>query len=1018
MVPTYLSLSNFLSYGEQVPPLDFTQFHVACLTGDNGHGKSALLDAITYALWGEARKSTSERKPDEGLLRLGASEMRVEFGFDLDDNRFRIIRSFRKGRRTNATRLDFQVFDQESNSFRTLSERASLSKTQQHINQVLSMDYDTFINSAFIVQGRADEFTQKNARQRKEILAEILGLSRYDRLQERAWTRFQESNQSCRELQRRLQELNAELAHQGEYEEQLRDLSSQLETLGIALAEGEKTLEALREQRLERGQLQHQLTEANQESARGEERLRELEKEQDHLRAQQHKDSEILAAAATIQQEFDTYQQLTAQDSQLRQQREQQQELEKVCRNLETRIVEERHKVEKRCEKWEARRQTLERQAHHSRALLEQRETIESRYNLLLATRQQEQALEKQRVRHEALQHEESQTWHHINLEKQRLATQQDALETRRTSLQKRLREKGTLEGRLNELQRNVDSLLPQIEKREQLRETGSSLRAQHTQAQQQLHELEEARSRAREKMLILQDSSQAECPLCGSALDEAHRLQLDEELARQEQVQVARIEEQRQAIQKIEDDLQTMRHQYQLLEQQIQPLETSQQELAAHQARLAQFREIEQELHQLEEQLAALGQALSSGQYATSYQQRLGQISEDLAILNYQPEQRDRVTQTLRELAIAEADFLRLQDARQQEEKTRAELDEATEKLELARQYLEGQLYAQSEQRELEELQRQIRALAYDPAEHQRIGSRIDELSAAVAHRERLIAAQQRHASTQETIAKNDETLKALHQELQDLSDKSLVLEQRTRDLEGVDLHFEELSTRLVRTRAERDQFLQRQGSLQAQLERCAEGSRERDQLQEQLGRDQREAWVYQHLSQAFGKDGIQALIIENAIPEIEQETNAILARLTDNRIQIAIESLRDLKKGGTRETLDIKIADEIGERSYHLYSGGEAFRTNFALRIALSKILAKRAGTRLRTLVIDEGFGTQDSQGLEQLVEAIQEISKDFDKLLVVTHLPELKQAFPVQIEVTKHPDIGSRFEIIRNT
>jgi exonuclease SbcC len=120
-------------------------------------------------------------------------------------------------------------------------------------------------------------------------------------------------------------------------------------------------------------------------------------------------------------------------------------------------------------------------------------------------------------------------------------------------------------------------------------------------------------------------------------------------------------------------------------------------------------------------------------------------------------------------------------------------------------------------------------------------------------------------------------------------------------------------------------------------------------------------------------------------------------------------------LKKGGTRETLDIKIADEIGERSYHLYSGGEAFRTNFALRLALSKVLAKRAGTRLRTLIIDEGFGTQDSEGLEHLIQAIQTISKDFDKLLVVTHLPEIRNAFPVQIEVTKHPDLGSRFEII---
>ena len=105
MVPNYLRLKNFLSYGDQAPTLDFSKFQVACLTGDNGHGKSALLDAITYALWGEARKGSSERKPDEGLLRLGATEMRVEFGFEVGENRFRTIRSFRRGRRNNSSQL-------------------------------------------------------------------------------------------------------------------------------------------------------------------------------------------------------------------------------------------------------------------------------------------------------------------------------------------------------------------------------------------------------------------------------------------------------------------------------------------------------------------------------------------------------------------------------------------------------------------------------------------------------------------------------------------------------------------------------------------------------------------------------------------------------------------------------------------------------------------------------------------------------------------------------------------------
>lgn len=167
----------------------------------------------------------------------------------------------------------------------------------------------------------------------------------------------------------------------------------------------------------------------------------------------------------------------------------------------------------------------------------------------------------------------------------------------------------------------------------------------------------------------------------------------------------------------------------------------------------------------------------------------------------------------------------------------------------------------------------------------------------------------------------------------------------------------------------------------------------------------------------QVFGKDGIQAYLIENAVPEIEDEANKILSRLTDNRTHISIESVKDLHSGGVKETLDIKISDELGTRSYEMYSGGEAFRVDFAIRIALSKLLAKRAGTKLKTLVIDEGFGTQDAYGLEQLVEAIKTISSDFEKILVITHLEVLKNAFPVRIEVEKYPDIGSQYQIINS-
>jgi len=186
---------------------------------------------------------------------------------------------------------------------------------------------------------------------------------------------------------------------------------------------------------------------------------------------------------------------------------------------------------------------------------------------------------------------------------------------------------------------------------------------------------------------------------------------------------------------------------------------------------------------------------------------------------------------------------------------------------------------------------------------------------------------------------------------------------------------------------------------------------------MEEELEKSRQEKNIYEKLVVAFGKNGIQALIIENALPEIEEEANHLLAKLTNNGTQITIESLRDLKSGRIKETLDIKISDEMGVRDYEMYSGGEAFRIDFSLRISLSKLLARRAGTRLRSLVIDEGFGTQDEEGLDNIVQAIQSISDDFDKILVITHLESIKEAFPVRIEVTKLPEVGSRYKIVKD-
>ena len=79
MIPSKLKLNNFMSYKGKTDVLDFDDWSVACITGDNGNGKSALLEAITWSLWGKTRVQSSK-----DLISKGEDEMFAELEFDID----------------------------------------------------------------------------------------------------------------------------------------------------------------------------------------------------------------------------------------------------------------------------------------------------------------------------------------------------------------------------------------------------------------------------------------------------------------------------------------------------------------------------------------------------------------------------------------------------------------------------------------------------------------------------------------------------------------------------------------------------------------------------------------------------------------------------------------------------------------------------------------------------------------------------------------------------------------------
>jgi len=178
MLPLRLTLRNFMSYGVEGGDLDLRGVEMACLSGGNGHGKSTLVDAITWVLWGRSRAAR-----EDDLLRQGTTEMEVELEFATGGAVYRVIRKRTQRKSSSTGVLELAVRD--GDTYRAIT-GATMAETERAIGDLVRLSYDTFVNSSLLLQGKADSFTVKRPAERKEVLAEILGLQEYEVLADRA----------------------------------------------------------------------------------------------------------------------------------------------------------------------------------------------------------------------------------------------------------------------------------------------------------------------------------------------------------------------------------------------------------------------------------------------------------------------------------------------------------------------------------------------------------------------------------------------------------------------------------------------------------------------------------------------------------------------------------------------------------------------------------------------------------------------------------------------------------------
>jgi exonuclease SbcC len=330
----------------------------------------------------------------------------------------------------------------------------------------------------------------------------------------------------------------------------------------------------------------------------------------------------------------------------------------------------------------------------------------------------------------------------------------------------------------------------------------------------------------------------------------------------------------------------------------------------------------------------------------------------------------------------------------------------------------LDGRLasedYASAERSELSRIRAELVEVGYDSAAHETVRTNREELEPFDAlYQRELVPALESIADVRARVEMLLAQVARRRDEFSEDLAESDRLTAAVAELPVLQAALDRATSAVDAAAAAERRARQEEGAAMQLLDALASLTDRRARLLAESATLSAEMSIYSQLREAFGKKGLQAMIIESAIPEVEVEANQLLNRMSDGRMSLRLETQREKVTGGVAETLDIVISDELGSRAYELYSGGEAFRANLALRIAISKLLARRAGARLQTLIIDEGFGTQDTQGRQLLVEAINSIQGDFERILVITHIEELRDQFPARIEVVKTSD-GSQVTV----
>lgn len=246
----------------------------------------------------------------------------------------------------------------------------------------------------------------------------------------------------------------------------------------------------------------------------------------------------------------------------------------------------------------------------------------------------------------------------------------------------------------------------------------------------------------------------------------------------------------------------------------------------------------------------------------------------------------------------------------------------------------------------------------------------------------ERMIAVKQKILDGEQTLLSlKDETFQSLHQQLKE-----------------IELELEENQSQILSCGILVGSLTEKTKSLSSKKIELEELKKDFDIKSEQMS-------LFEKLSKMFGKSGIQTLLLDAIISDLESSSNRILSSICSEQLVISLPTQRVGSDGvSIVETLDLNVKKDGSICGFSSLSGGEQFRIALSLRIALSELATKHGGSSLEFLLLDEINSPLDKSGVETLfVNIIKQLESKY-KILVITHDDSLKERFDNVIDVSK--------------